>query len=106
MRKFTVLLLYPDYLAETFGHDTHLTRIAAESPHAAIGLAQLEARRNANFNGAADGSHEDFHCLLCVEGRHFDARDADAMPRADVDAAWRKIHGAIDARPCDSEPAA
>lgn len=25
--------------------------------------------------------------------------------RADVDAAWRKIHGAIDARPCDSEPA-
>lgn len=82
MRKFTVLLLYPDYLAETFGHDTYLAHVAAETVADAIATAQDMARAGRDNDEASD-----FFPLLCIEGHHDEAVDPIAS-----------------ARPCDSEP--
>ena len=43
MKKWTVLLLRPDYLAEIFGHDTFRAFVEAETP--AEALAELLARQ-------------------------------------------------------------
>ena len=41
--KFTVLLLKPDTVADTFGHDTWFSWVVAESVAGAIVIAQREA---------------------------------------------------------------
>jgi len=40
MNRYTVLLLRPDYVADGFGEDTYLAHVRAETPKAAITLAQ------------------------------------------------------------------
>lgn len=35
-RLYTVHLLYPDYMSETYGHDDYLTTVTAESPEQAF----------------------------------------------------------------------
>lgn len=69
MKKFSVLLLYPDYLAENFGQDTYFTHVEAEAPAVAVTTAQREA-----VHGMVDTCAEvdDFHPLLCIEGHHTD----------------------------------
>lgn len=39
--KYTVLLLYPDSIAEQYGEDTYLACVRAEEPEEAIKKAQL-----------------------------------------------------------------
>lgn len=43
--KFTVLLMRPDYVADGFGSDTYLAHIRAETPKAAIELAQQKVAK-------------------------------------------------------------
>ncbi len=43
MNNYTVLLLRPDYIADEFGKDTYLARVAADSVEEAAFLAQAEA---------------------------------------------------------------
>jgi len=40
MKKFTVILLYPDYLSENFGHDVYTAHVDAAGPGMAIRRAQ------------------------------------------------------------------
>ena len=68
--KFTVLLLYPDYLAETFGHATYMTSVTADNVTQAKKLAQEE--------GAAKNKVEnpdDFFVLCVIAGEHDDIKD-------------------------------
>lgn len=46
MRTFTIVLLYPDTVASTFGHDTYITAIRADNVPQAIQLAKIEACSN------------------------------------------------------------
>ena len=73
-KDYSVLLLYPDYLAAEFGHDTFFADVEASTPSEATEKAQVEAAVFAGtMPGAGDPSEylpEDFHVLLVVEGKH------------------------------------
>ncbi len=66
--KFSVLLLYPDYLAETFGHDTYYAQVTGADVPAAIHAAQAQAVDGQQ--GECDPA--DFFPLLVVDGWHTD----------------------------------
>ncbi len=70
MQKFTVLLLYPDYLSSDFGHETFMTTVEAPDPDHAVVTARKEARE-ANRN-QCEG--EDFYCLCVIAGEHNDIK--------------------------------
>ena len=72
MKKYTVLLLCPDYVADEFGKETYLAWVEAESPGHAIAQAQKMAWVD-NTKGKDDPLvPDDFHPLLVVEGHHSD----------------------------------
>lgn len=61
--KYTVLLLLPDYMAETFGHDTYLSHVSAADAEAAVATAKKVAAEEFSVD---DG--DDFHVLLVAAG--------------------------------------
>jgi hypothetical protein len=70
MEKYSVLLLLPDFLAKTFGHDTLMDTVEADGVQAAIAAVQKKA--------AASNSCEDpeaFHPLCVIAGEHEDIKD-------------------------------
>lgn len=73
MNPFTILLLYPDYLATTFGHDTYMTSVQAPTVAAAITKAQADIAIEYNHRGH-DVRLEDFHCLCAIAGDHPDIK--------------------------------
>ena len=68
MNKYSVLLLYPDYIAEDYGQVTYLAHVEAEDHRIAIIQAQREASLAQGDNEEDVG--EDFYPLLCIEGHH------------------------------------
>jgi hypothetical protein len=71
VKTYTVLLLYPDYLAETFGQETFLACIKAKTVQHAIQRAQKEAfKANPGYRRGHDLS--DFYPLITLEGEHQD----------------------------------
>ena len=71
MKTYTVLLLYPDYLAGQYGADTYLDHVHADTLKGAITQAQLGAVGLESEAGDDRGIEpEDFHCLMCIEGCH------------------------------------
>lgn len=71
MAPFTVLLLYPDYIAHSFGQDTYLAHVEAASVEGAVFAAQAKAAAN-NAQFSAVG--EDFYPLLVTYGHINDER--------------------------------
>lgn len=67
MKKYTVLLLYPDYQADAYGQETYLAHVNAGSPKLAARDAQLEADRGG-------GRPEDFQVLLVCAGHVLDVK--------------------------------
>ena len=67
MKTYSVLLLYPDYMADDYGQDTFYTSVQAEIPARAVALCQQEAMAS---NGDDDNDPEDFYPLLVIEGDH------------------------------------
>jgi len=65
MTDYTVLLLYPDYIADEFGKETYTAWVTAEDPERAILAAQKEA---VGHVPEYDDSYMDFYPLLVVEG--------------------------------------
>ena len=70
MKPYTVLLLYPDYLADQYGLDTYLAHVDAENHAKAIRKAQVQALRAQGAYAVA--SADDFYPLFCTEGHHND----------------------------------
>jgi hypothetical protein len=67
MNKYTVVLLYPDYIAAQFG-ETYLAHVEAATVPDAVKAGQLEAQ-----DGYLDlGEHTDFLPVFVVAGHHND----------------------------------
>jgi len=62
LHKFTVLLLYPEYLADTFGQDTYLAWVEAPDLPLAIKAARAQVGR------ANRAKHKDFYVLFLCAG--------------------------------------
>lgn len=66
MRNYSVLLLYPDYLAEDFGQETYYAHVMTPNKDEAIVAAQqMAAHANPDVQDM-----KDFHPLLIIEGHH------------------------------------
>lgn len=75
-KKYTVLLLYPDYMAATFGHDTYHVWVEAISPHAAFARAQEACAKVNEWELPEDAqAMRDMHLLAIYEGHHKDLSD-------------------------------
>jgi hypothetical protein len=68
MKKYTVLLLRPDHVADGFGPDTYLAQVEADSAEGAILAAQKEVTEMDDL----DLSPTDYHPLITIEGCHDD----------------------------------
>ncbi|MEI8120449.1 MAG: hypothetical protein WCI20_00240 [bacterium] len=68
MKKYTVLLLRPDYVADGFGTDTYLAQVEADSVSAAVLAAQAEVAKIDDL----DLESIDYHPLITLEGWHDD----------------------------------
>ena len=66
-KKYTVLLLYPDYIASDYGQETYLAHVEAHSANGAVLVARNEV---AGIYGETHGS--DFYVLLVIKGHHND----------------------------------
>lgn len=67
MKLFTVLLLYPDYVANNYGEDTYLWLGSGVDVQDAVQQAQREA---AVANKCSITTAPDFMCLFCTHGHH------------------------------------
>lgn len=63
-KPYTVLLLRPEHIAETFGHDTYLAGAQAPSVSEAVRIVQSKA---AEDDGEADAG-DAYHVLMVCEG--------------------------------------
>lgn len=74
MSKFTILLLRPDYMADTFGQDTYLAQVEAASVDEALDLARGEAvtADGINPDDCLYADQADYHPLITLNGWHDD----------------------------------
>lgn len=68
--KYTVLLLYPDYIATDYVQETWLAHVTATDPTGAILFAQLDACENQEDYEIDDPN--DWYTLFVCEGHHDD----------------------------------
>jgi hypothetical protein len=68
MKKYTVLLLRPDHVADGFGPDTYLAQVEADSADGGVLAAQKEVTEMDDL----DLSPTDYHPLITIEGWHDD----------------------------------
>lgn len=61
--KYTVVLIYPDYLAEDYPRDCYISYVNSENPRTAIKKAKQEA---AKANKIKD--KDDFLAIACFDG--------------------------------------
>jgi len=66
--KFSVLLLYPDYLATQYGEETYFTQVTAAIVEEAAKTAQAEAVEGQ----LCECNPDDFAVLLVIKGWHSD----------------------------------
>lgn len=76
MNPYSVLLLRPDNVADTFGHDTYLAHVDACSVPLAVEKAQMEAwvADNGGPDNVPDdaGDPDDYHVLFVCRGHQED----------------------------------
>lgn len=61
--KWTVLLLRPDDIAGTFGHDTFCAHVEGATPKEALVAAQTEACKTDDYEEL-----DNYYCLFCIKG--------------------------------------
>jgi len=74
-KTYTVLLLRPDYMADSYGSDTFMTSVEAKDPVEALHLAREEVIECDHEDVDEFHEHhepEDYLCLLLIEGQHED----------------------------------
>ena len=65
MKKFTVVLLCPDFIANNYGTETYIAEVLAIDPKRAVRIAQVDAVNDSlDFNP----DPEDFHPLFTTDG--------------------------------------
>jgi len=70
MKDYTVLLLYPEYLADEYGEETYLAHVSVNDTTEAIYAARLEAAFEFTTTDEDDEftNPDDFFVLLVCEG--------------------------------------
>lgn len=68
-KVYTVILLYPDYAAEEFGHETFMTSVSANTPEAAVAGARSECVSGFGNDGIGKN---DLFVIAVIEGEHDD----------------------------------
>lgn len=71
MNKYTVILLRPDYIADTFGHDIYIAHVTASDADNAVLSAQLDVF---GADGVRADDPSDYHPLAVFVG-HRDAQE-------------------------------
>jgi hypothetical protein len=70
LKWYSVLLLYPDYIAETFGLETYYAWVQARDSLDAVRKAKRQAgEHNSKVHGRQCA--KDFHPLLVISGRRY-----------------------------------
>ena len=64
-QKWTVILLYPDYIADDFGSETYINWATCEDPRLAVEQVQ---RKAAAANKIETKSPQDFKCIAVFPG--------------------------------------
>ena len=72
MKKYTVLVLRPDYIASEYGKDTYLAHVEAASVGAAQAQAQVEARDSDQEPDDDDWNDPTDYHVQCVFEGHLD----------------------------------
>ena len=71
MKPYTVLMLYPGYIATNYGQETFLAHVRALSPADAAARGQQYA---AGYNDLTSEAGDDFFVVLVIRGHHNDLR--------------------------------
>ena len=73
MKNYTVMLMYPDYIAENWGEDTYLAHVEATTPRSAVRKAR-DAFDQALVESDGEGMNDltDAAVVCCFEGHHKD----------------------------------
>lgn len=71
MKKFTVILLYPDYATDNWGQDTWMGTVEAQDTNEAILFAQRQC--HADTKGVVIGL-ADLFVLAVIAGEHKDIK--------------------------------
>lgn len=71
MAHFTAILLYPDYIANTYGKDTWMSTVCAETPAHALAIARETCMTEIGDAGGIEDPH-DLHCIALIAGHHTD----------------------------------
>lgn len=78
-RNYTVILLFPDYLADNYGEETFLTTVRATNVLEAQMRAQEEAWApyRAEYGDGEDGAVDldDFMVIATIRGAHADIKE-------------------------------
>lgn len=69
--KYTVILLYPDYMSEIYGQETYCDSVEAADPAQAVALARDEVKR---IYPEELQDPEDMFLLALFEGAHPDIK--------------------------------
>jgi hypothetical protein len=69
MKKWTVILLYPDYMADDYGSETYMTCVRAADPAGAVAKARAEV---CAANEVDEDDAEDFFVIAVMRGEHDD----------------------------------
>jgi hypothetical protein len=69
MKPYTVILIYPDYIASQYGEEFWYDHVEAETVAQAIEAARQNAQ---NCNETYDDCGKDFAVVAVFEGHHYD----------------------------------
>lgn len=70
MQDYTVVLIYPDYIAENYGEEFYIDTVEAESPQDAVKAIQSKAMEanSDSEDGDEQVKPEDFALVACFRG--------------------------------------
>jgi len=65
--NYTVILLYPDYVADSYGHDTYMDYCSTPTPEEAVQIIREDACKLAAISDSSD-----LYVIAVIEGAHND----------------------------------
>jgi hypothetical protein len=76
MKTYTVLLLYPEFMTDSFGTDTYMTSVQAEDVKNAQRAAQQEmVDAHQDMEISPPLRLDDFEVIMVIEGQHSDIKE-------------------------------
>ena len=74
MKKYTVILIYPDHVAENYGEEFYTAYVEAKTPKQALAEARAKALTDNSLSSDPESDNfcdaADFACVAMFEGHH------------------------------------